>query len=111
MSHYNRTQNKISRILQLKATKYNNTFASISQDNTIRQWDFDDFSQSYSVDLSIKNEEVIEEGSKQSSSNQDRIPTAFDCSEEYYAAVGFKDGSLQVNFWLTRFLRPTLLTC
>lgn len=95
-SHFNRTPNKISRIIQLKPVKYNYSFGSISQDCTIRQWFTDNGVKNMTVNLRATSILKDQNESKQLQTEPDRIPTAFDCSDEYFAATGYHDGSLHV---------------
>ena len=97
-SHFNRVPNKISRITMLRPTKYEHIFISISEDGTIRQWDFLAFEDDKFGNLLIDGPKFDPETKALSMSN-DAILTCFDCSSQFFAAIGCKDGSIKVSLY------------
>ena len=74
-----------------------NIFASISEDGTMRQWDFGEFMLDKISNLCVTTERTAGDQPVVNSMDPSTILTSFDCSNDFYAAVGCKDGTIRVN--------------
>lgn len=81
----------------MKPAKGEGEFASIAEDNTMRIWNVTDMSENCVLDMnSLKNVKMEEDGISPGRRALLKA-TAFDCSREYFSAIGCKDGTLHVG--------------
>ena len=96
-SHFNRYNNKVSRIVKVSNTKEDGSFASLSEDGTLRIWDTDNENSNKVISFWETNHEsgglILE-----FEVSRDFNLSAFDFSVDDTIAIGSKTGLLRVDF-------------